>query len=488
MAEEISGSNETAEDTPAAEAGVADSLPANKVTIEDIGEAKKKVTIEIDRKRIDAKFDEIFGELRTSALVPGFRTGHAPRRLLEKRFGKEAGQDVRNSLVGESMGTAAEQHKLDVLGEPDIKLDDIELPDTGNLTFSVEVEVKPDFDLPDYKGIDVVEPSTEVTDERIENVTRNILARRGTLAPTADPAVANDLVVADVRVSGEGIDETHENMEFRVAAGAVDGIPLEELGEKLAGVKAGASVAIEATVPAGHQNEDWRDKKVTVTFDAKEVKRLEVPELTDALTAELGFDDVAQFTEHVKSRLAVQLAQEQQQTMRDQVGRYLLEKVDIDVPKGVAARQTARILQRRYVDLLYRGVPREEIDQNLELLEAQATDQATTDLKLAFILEKIATAEDVSVSEGEVNSRIAEMAGRQGRRPERLRSEMAGQGTLEQVEVQLLEQKTVDKLLEMANVAKAGDTAADSGKDQADGPDDPGEQPPEQGTETTGKE
>ncbi|MFW6153770.1 MAG: trigger factor [Planctomycetota bacterium] len=444
------------EETPDTEQ---DNLPANNVTIEDAGPALKKITIEIDRARIDAKFDEIFGDLRQNAQVPGFRVGHAPRRLLEKRFGKEAAEDVRNNLVADALGKVADDEDLNVLGEPDIKLDEIELPEEGNLVFSMEVEVAPEFDLPDYKGIHVTDPSVEVTDERVAETTRNILSSRGTLAPTDEPAAEGDQVVADVTLTGEGIEEKQENVEYQVAPAAFMGVPLEDLGGKLTGATAGSTVELTATVPEGHENEDWRGKAVTATFEVKEVKRLEVPELTDELAKEFGMDSAEQFGEFVKERLAVQLDNERQQSMRQQVTQYLLGNTDIELPEGVAARHAQRVLQRRYVDLLYRGVPREQIDQNLELLQARASEEAAEELKLSFILDRIAEAEDIAVDDGEVNARIAEMAMRQGRRPERLRSEMANEGSLGELETRIREQKALDKLLDMAEITPEAKTA-----------------------------
>jgi len=432
--------------------GEGDGLPANKVTIEDAGPASKKITIEIDRARIDGKFDEIFGDLRKNAQVPGFRVGHAPRRLLEKRFGKEAAEDVRNGLVADALGKVAEDTEMRILGEPDIKLEEIELPEEGNLVFSVEVEVSPEFDLPDYKGIKVTEPSIEVSEERVAETTQNILSARGVLKPTDEPAAEGDQLVADVALAGEGIDQKQENVEYQVAPAAFMGVAMEDLGEKLAGATAGSTVEVAATVPDAHENEDWRGKAVTVTFDIKEVKRLEVPELTDELAKEFGMDSAEAFGEFVKERLAVQLESERQQSMQQQVSQYLLDNTKIDLPEGVAARQAARVLQRRYVDLLYRGVPREQIDQNLELLQARASEEAAEELKLAFILDRIAEEVDVTVDEGEVNARIADMAVRQGRRPERLRSEMANEGNLDELETRIREQKTVDKLLAMAEM------------------------------------
>ena len=114
------------------------------VSIQDVGTLKKKITVTIPRTDIDGKRDEMFGELSSSAQIPGFRVGHAPKKLIEKRFGKEIGQDVRNSLIGESIGDAIEQAELKTIGEPDINLDEIELPEEGDMQFDFEVEIEPE--------------------------------------------------------------------------------------------------------------------------------------------------------------------------------------------------------------------------------------------------------------------------------------------------------------------------------------------------------
>lgn len=441
-----------------AEGAEESALPANKISIEDLEQSRKKITIEIDRQRIDSKFEEIFGELHKSAQVPGFRIGHAPRRLLEKRYGKDAAQDVRNGLVAEALGEIDKNQELDILGEPDIKLDEIELPEKGNLTFTLEIEVKPKFEMPSYQGIPVAEPQLPDTAAHTEEVMRRILSQRGTLVPVTDAAQAGDHIIANVSLSGEGIDHKVENAEMRVAPGAVAGIPLEELGEKLAGAKTGQTVEIKTQVPAGHEKEEWRGKDVTVAFALSEVKRMELPPLTDALAGEYGFDNAEAMRQYIGQRAEVQIAQERLRGRREQVSQYLMEHVQMELPEDVTRRQTVRVLRRQYVDLLQRGVPRDQIDQNLELLEAQAGRTAQRDLKLGFILEKIAKAESITVEEGEVNSWIAQIASQQGRRPERLRQEMDNSGTLSEVEVQIREQKTLDKLLEVAE-AKPADTA-----------------------------
>lgn len=457
MAEDVR--NENAPETPNEAQDAPETqepqLPSNDVQVEDLGESRRKITITVPRARIDAKFNELYGELENTAVIAGFRKGHAPRRLVEKRFGRDVADDVRNSLVSESLLAAVKDEELEILGDPDLKLEDITLPDTGDLSFSVEVEVKPQFDLPDYNGIPVTRQSAEITPERVAETTANFLRSRGTVVPVEGAAQAGDIVVADVKLTGDGIEEhVHEGQELRVAAGALEGVPLENLGEQLAGVTSGATVTVEAVVPEGHPQEAWRGKAAKFELSVREIKRLEVPELTDELAGELGFETAEEFRNYVRGSLERRVQIESQQAMREQVGRWLLEHTQLDVPPGLAARHSREVFRRRYMNLLYSGVPQEQIDQNVELLQAQANQQARNDLKLEFVLGKIAEALSVEVDEGEVNARIAAMASQYGRRPERLRSELTADGSIEQLIGQIRDEKTMDRVLEMANVGE----------------------------------
>ena len=442
-------------------------LPDNAVTIEDAGVLKKKVTIQVNRQRIDAKFDEMFGELNRTAQVPGFRIGRAPRRLIEKRFGKDVADDVRNALVGEAISDAMEKAEFKTIGEPEIKLDEIELPENDEMSFSFEVEVAPEFDLPDYKGIEIKRSVFEVTDERVEELLTAHRHRYGRFKPTDMPAEAGDVVVADVSIKGENIDYEKSNLELRVAPAQVEGIILEDLAKTLAGNKTGDSPSVKATVPAAHPNEEWREKEVTVTFDIQEVKRLELPELNEDFAKQEGFESLAEmrelFREHIQSRAVV----EQQRAMRQQVKDYLLANTSFDLPEGLTQRHADRLLARRYVELLNRGVPRDQIDQNLQELQAAVSEQAETDMRLTFVLGKLAEAEEIEVDDGEVNARIAQMAAQYGRRPERLRQEMTHEGTLDYLSTAIREEKAIEKVLEEANIVDAepeGDKKKDNKK------------------------
>jgi len=140
----------------------------NTVTIEEAGPCKKKVFVQIPEESVKNATDEQYESLRKEALVPGFRKGRAPRQLLEKRFGKETTEQVKLKLLADASDSAIKDNKLDTLREPDIDFEKIELPADGPLKFDFEIEVRPEFDLPQLEGIAVEKRKLEVTDEQID--------------------------------------------------------------------------------------------------------------------------------------------------------------------------------------------------------------------------------------------------------------------------------------------------------------------------------
>ncbi len=430
-------------------------LPKNTVEVEDSGTLKKKVTVTIPREKIDAKRNDMFGELSNTAQVPGFRIGRAPRRLIEKRFGKDVGDDVRNALIGESLGAAIEDADLKTLGEPEgIDLDKIVIPEEGDMSFSFEVEIEPEFELPEIKGIEVSKEIFDVNNEKIDEYIKSLREGQARYEKTDDPAQDGDGVMTAAKISGQDISWDNPRVPLRVAAGTIEGLPLVDLGEKLKGKKVGDVVTITTKAADSHPNEAWQGKDLTIELTIHEVQKRMVPELNEEFATARGFESLKDLREFVAERLKARVESEIQRSLRGQICTYLMDKTDFQLPEGVVRRQTYRTLQRHYVDLLQAGVPREKIDENMTHLQAAAAEKAQQDLRLSFILSKIAEGMGIEVGEDEVNARIAQMAREQGRRPERMRQELSADGSIEQVSLAIRDERTLDQLLKDAKIVE----------------------------------
>jgi len=432
--------------------------PKDIVTIEDAGPCKKKVTIEIAQEKIIKATDKQYKELGKEALIPGFRKGRAPRRLLEKRFGKETTEQIKLTLLDDASKAAIEDNKLQIIGEPDIDIENIKLPAEGPLKFDFKIEVRPEFDLPKLEGIPVTRTKLEVTDEQIDREIEQMQRWSGVWTPREEgPVELDDQIIADVVLKIEGTEEEQkmDNVDIYVRQnGFVGAIPVEKLDELLVGAKAGETRQTSVDVPKTFFREEYRGKKVDIKINIKDIKWLKPAELDENFLKRYGVEDEEELREKMHDILHNRLEAQSRTDMTEQIYEYLLDKTHFDLPLNVVAEQTNSVLQRQYTNLLLRGLSREQIDQQMEQLKAGSEQQADKQLKTFFIMDKIADKLEIEVSEEEINGHIAQLAMERGQRPERMREDMERNGSLAQFKLEVRQNKCIAKLLETAEITE----------------------------------
>lgn len=425
------------------------------VTVEDAGTATKKVTVEIPAQRIQDAIAEQFKELKSQAVLPGFRAGRAPQKLLEKKFSKDVRDQVTRTLLQESYQQAVEKNNLQVVGEPDFENpDSLKLPEEGDLKYTFSVEVQPEFTVPELSSLVIKKPKVQITDEHVQQALQNLREQQGVLNPVEDRGIKeHDVVAADihVKVGDEVVLHQHDH-QFRVRAGTVAGLKIDDLPKQLEGAKVDDTRTLNIKAPDDHPNEKLKGKDVVIEFKIKDIRELELAEINDEFLQQLGFEKEEELLAALREEMENRVKNDVQNAMRDQVAKALLEQTQIELPAKLSKRQEGRIVQRRAVDLLQRGVPEDQIRANIELLKQGASDEAVRELKLNFILNKIAQEQNVEVTEGELNGNIAAIAAQRGMRPEKLKQQMASDGSLQTLYIRLVELKAIDKILEHAKI------------------------------------
>lgn len=437
--------------------------PPYSIRIEDSGPATKKVFVEVPKEKVAGKIAEQYKELRQGALIPGFRKGHAPQKLLEKKFSDDVKEQVRRTLISDSYQKAIEDNNLKVIGEPEFENPDaIKLQDDSPLNYSFSVEIQPDIKLPDLKGLKVKKPKIEITEDHINQAMMNLREQQGTLVPVEDRGVQNkDYVVADVHVKVDGNEVSHQNdAQLVVRPGRIAGLQVDDFDKQLEGAKGGDMRDVVVKVPEDSPMENLRGKEVHIEISIKDIKRMEPVEVTPEFLDGLGFKNEQELRDALREQMQERITFDIQQVMRKQVLDFLLTNTQVDLPAKLTGKQTDRIVARRAVELMQRGVPRERVDANIEQLRQGANEEGALELKSFFVLGKVAEQENVDVSEPELNGRIAMIAMQQGRRPEKLKQELARDtNTLAQLYVQMREEKAVDKILESAQIEEVEPTA-----------------------------
>jgi len=451
---------------------------AIRVQVEDAGVLRKKLTITVPRENVAEELDKEYDELLSEAVVPGFRRGRAPRRLVEKRFGGEVGQQVQTRLLSNAYLAAIEKEDLRVLGDPLVHapakgkgdkdegerlydmaaaLEHIKLPDEGDFAFKCEVEVKPEFKLPSLKGMPVEKPKLSITEDDVSEQVNRMRALRGHYAPVIDGEVKpDDLLICDLVVKVDGTEiKREDNATYAARGQRVEGVSIEDFGEKFAGAKVGDVKTFEGELPDDHEMEAYRGKKATFELTLNDIKRLQLPPLDEDFLASQGFESEEEYRSWVRERMESQLEEELRRGMRNQVRQYLIENTKFDLPEGLSNRQTDRVVARRAVELQRRGVPTAEIEKHADELKTSARTEAVADLKLHFILEEVAEKLEVEVSEEEVNGQIAAIAQAYNRRFDRVRDELVRSDRIASLYLEMRDDKCIDRILEDAEITEA---------------------------------
>jgi trigger factor len=454
---------------------VAEQEPAFEyaIKIEDAGPATKKVTVEIPKERIETKLAEQFKELRQQAVIPGFRPGKVPQKLIEKKFASDVREQVRRSLLSESYEQAVEKNNLQVLGEPEFEnAESVQIKDGEGLNYSFQVEVQPEINLPDLKGLKVKKPKVAVNDENVEQAMQNLREQQGALVPVEDRGVqAKDYLTADVHIKLDGNVVAHQHdAQIISRAGRINGIQIDDLDKQLEGLKSGEKREFTVKVPDTHPNEQIKGKDVQVEVELKDVKKLELAEINEEFLEGLGFANEQELRDALREQMVERITFDVAQSMREQVNQHLMDNTNVELPTKLSDRQADKVVQRRAMDLMMRGVPQEQIAANVEKLRSGAKDEAIRELKLFFILQKIAGDKNVDVDEAELNGRIAMLAAQRGQRPEKLKQSMSKDGSLSNLYVQLREQKAVDELLKDAEIEEVDLASAPAESTPSDQP------------------
>lgn len=451
-----------------AEAGAAEGETAAfkmslAVDIQNAGPCKKHVRVQVPRSDLEYFYEDSVKELVTSAPVPGFRTGHVPRKLVEKRFRKEVGNQVRQKVLMQSLQQLGEDYKLDAINEPDLDVEALVLPDEGDFIYEFDVEVRPEFDLPNYSGLSIKRPMRAITDADVQVYLENYLAQFGQLVPHDGAAEPNDFVLANLRFESGGKElgkADDRKIRIRPTLRFADA-EIPDFDKLMQGVRPGDRRDAQATISVEASVIELRGEPVTIHFEITDVQRLRLPELNQEFLDQLEVESEAALREEVREVLERQVKYEQRQATRVQVLQHITASADWDLPESMVKRQVDNALHREHFEMQQAGFTDEQIRarQN-ELLQKQisTTRQA---LKEHFVLDKIATEEKLEVTPQDKELEIAYMAMQRGESPRRVRARLEKTGLIENLEAQILEQKAVDVVLKQAVFI---DVPGDTGK------------------------
>lgn len=408
---------------------------------------ERHVMVTVSREDIERYLDDAFSELMPTANVPGFRAGRAPRKLVENRFKKDISEQIKGSLLLDSLTQISEEQSFVAISEPELDLEAVEIPEEGPMTFEFDIEVRPEFDMPKWKGIELTRPVREFTDEDVDQQLEKMLTRFGQLVPHDGPATKGDYLTVNIVTTHDGMQKLREEervIRIRPTLSFKDG-RLEGFDKIAEGAKAGDKLSGQIELTQDAPNEELRGEKVDVKFEVLEVKRLKLPELTEDFLKEMGdFESEAQLRDAIKANLQRQLEYEQQRKVRSQITDTLTESADWELPPGLLKRQSARELERAVMELRRAGFSESDIRARENMLRQNSRASTAQGLKEHFILERIAEEANIEADEGDFDKEIFLIAMQSGESPRRVRAQIEKRGLMDVLQNQILERKVLE--------------------------------------------
>ncbi len=455
-------------------------------TVETIGPCKRRIKAEVPSEKVTEALDRSYKEIISTFQIPGFRRGRVPRRLIEKRFGEEIEGDIKESLLEDSFQEVVEENDLKVIGKP--KFDNVGFTKGEPLRYEVEVEVRPEFELGAYKGLNVKEVGEDevppVTEEKIDGQIEKLQQRQADLV-VIDPstATADDFYFGHYTLELDGVHvHTKEDMGFQPKSGGIDGFQIPDLAEKAASAGSSSVFSETVKVPERYSEEVLRGKEVKFEYTIESIKRLQLPTVDDEFAKLFNVSSVADLRAEIRKELEAQQKVQVKELLEKRILEQISEGVQFDLPEGFLEEHAKLNRLKLEYSLLQVGFAREEIDAELKKVDEKGTDELRKEIKNFFILEKIADLEKVYATEDDMNRQIALLAQNQNRPFDDLREELKESGRIETIRSEIRHSKVRQFLLEKAKIAEPS-AAEGSSADEA--PEETQEKTPEKASAQT---
>lgn len=414
------------------------------------------LTVELPAETVNAALDQAFKKVVKEINVPGFRKGKMPRQMFEQRFGAESlYQDALEILINENYPKAIVEANVEPVDQPEIDFEKIEK--NAPFTFTAKLVLRPEVELGEYKGLEVTKQPTEVTEEEITAAIEAQQARLAELVIKEDGAIENgDTAVIDFEgfANGEAF-EGGKGDNYALEIGSGSFIPGFE--EQLVGAKAGESKEVEITFPEEYHAAELAGKPATFKVTIHEVKAKELPELNDELATEI--DPEVKSLDELRTKLTEQAKAEKVQvaesTLRDELVEKAAANATIDIPNGMIETEINRMMQEFEQRLQQQGMNLELYFQFSGQDEAALREQMTADaesrVRVSLVLEAIAAAENLEVTEAALEVELEKMSAQFNMDAEQIKTALGGTSILEH-DIKI--QNTVELLVENAKISE----------------------------------
>ncbi len=412
-----------------------------KIQVNKEKDWKRTLDIEIEKERVDSEYEQVFKEIKIKSKIPGFRQGKAPMDLIKSRFKDVATEDVIRNLIPQAYKNALKEANLTPVSDPILK--EIELKPGLPLKFKAEIEVLPQIDIKDYRGLAVTKKKFEVKDEDVEKNIKYLKEQNATLKPVERKAKEGDFILVDLeKFPAKNIKE-EKAKDQQVFLGKQNLLP--EFFDAFKNSQAGEQKEFEVFYPTDYRDKELAGKKVEYKVKIKEIKEKVFPEVDDIFAKSLGFSDYLDMRFRIKKDLERKAEQESLRDLKTQLIKKVIEKNSFEVPKS---------LLKDYLDSVVDDFKKSKEIVDEKKIRAQNEKVGKDRIRWIILLQEIAKKERVEVTSDDVKDWIKKFAQNYNLTQEKAKEILAKGKKLEDIKESILEDKVLDLLLRNAIIVE----------------------------------
>ena len=413
----------------------------------EISSVKKAVEVEIPADLIASETQRVTTEFGRQAKIPGFRPGKAPARVIRTRFAKDIQEEVMSRLLPRTFRDAVAERGVEPVGDPHLEHVDA-FVEGAPIKYKAEFEVKPQFELREYRGLEVDEPKIEVTEHDVDSMIERLRDQASSYRPETERGLEDDdFAVIEMTSTIEGEEPKTSSGHFRLG----EETPVPEMHEGLRGKKPGESSSFDKTYGEDAQNESWRGKTVHHDVALKEIRVQEKPQVDAEFAKSVGgWDSVEQMREAILADIKRHREMEALRAKRNQLGEQLVSEHHFEVPEALIEEELGKSVNNYARYLASQGINLETANLDWRKVSEDFRPEAAKRVKRSLILEAIAKKEEIQVSEVEVDAEIRRAATEGGREFADVKHTLRHDGGYEALRASLAQEKALELVLKEA--------------------------------------
>jgi len=421
-----------------------------EVKIKKLSAVEKELEVKLTSREISSIREKVYKTWQENSQIPGYRKGKAPLEIVLKRYREEIEKDLKENLATFFYKQAIKEANVEPVSYPVILSSSLTVD--GGFVFRMKIEERPEVKLPKYKGLKVEKKVPEVKDEEVYKVLEDLKQERARWEDVPRPSKEGDYIILDMEIY---VDDKSVEKKEKVGVLLDTKVVLPQLVENLKGLVPGSGKEFEIDIPSGYSDKKLAGKRCRYKVKIHNIREKIEPDINDAFAQQLGeYKNLEELRQAIRQELQNYKHRRAEMEVEEKLVQELVTRSKLEVPSQLLEIQARRIAEDIVLRLLYRGIPREDVERQMETIWEEARKEADKQLRLSFILDEVIKKENIDVSQQELDDYLKQLAEQRKTSFEELKTQLEKSREIGNIKEQIKKRKALELIKENAHIVR----------------------------------